>query len=314
VDTASSQPGELALELPAAEPMKAGLPAELLASLYDQSEAASVGLAADELAVALTAIGLKYNWGQPAGLRADPAQKAAFYGALRVAELALAQACALGRELAWQRFVALYRGPLTQAAIAITGSATLGHELADSLYGQLFGLSERDGERRSPLASYSGRGSLLGWLRTTLAQRHVDHHRRTHREMPLDTLEPAAPAPAEPVPEVTRLGSAVARTLAALPAEDRFLLSAYFLDQQTLLQIGRLLRVHEATISRRLKRLTADLRKQLLRNLQSGGLSQRAAEEALGTDPRDLELNLRKLLQTSQPQAFSESGLDTKRR
>ena len=78
----------------------------------------------------------------------------------------------------------------------------------------------------------------------------------------------------------------------------------YFLDRQTLLQISRLLYVHEATISRRLKRLVADLRKQLLHNLQSGGLSQRAAEEALGNGPRDIEINLRSLLQTSQSASF----------
>jgi RNA polymerase sigma-70 factor (ECF subfamily) len=83
-------------------------------------------------------------------------------------------------------------------------------------------------------------------------------------------------------------------------------LSAYFLDRQTLLQIGRLLRVHEATISRRLKRLTADLRKQLLRTLRADGLSERAAEEALGADPRDIEINLRALLQTSQIAAFKD--------
>jgi len=87
--------------------------------------------------------------------------------------------------------------------------------------------------------------------------------------------------------------------------EERFLLSSYFLDQQTLLQIGRLLHVHEATVSRKLKRLTTNLRKQLLRNLQSGGLSKRAAEEALGTDPRDVELNIRRLLQNSQSGSFS---------
>jgi RNA polymerase sigma-70 factor (ECF subfamily) len=64
--------------------------------------------------------------------------------------------------------------------------------------------------------------------------------------------------------------------------------------------------VHEATVSRRLKRLLADLRKQLLRNLQSDGLNMRAAEEALGNDPRDIEINLRTLLQSSQTSAFSE--------
>ncbi len=84
------------------------------------------------------------------------------------------------------------------------------------------------------------------------------------------------------------------------------MLSAYFLDRQSLLEISRVIRVHEATVSRRLKRLVADLRKQLIHNLQSGGLSKRAAEEALGTDPRDIELNLRALLQTSQSPPFSD--------
>jgi RNA polymerase sigma-70 factor (ECF subfamily) len=312
VETASSQSGELTLALPsvpsAAAPSPAGIPEELLHELWLAGEAQACDLTREELAAALAAIGAKHNHNQPPGTHPDLAQKAAFYRALRLPDLALAQACALGRDLAWQRFLTLYRSPLTQAAIAITGSATLGHDLADSLYSELFGLTERNGERRSPLASYSGRGSLLGWLRTTLAQRHIDHHRRTHRETPLDTHDPPAPVAAAASPEVTHLSAAVARTLAALPADDRFLLSAYFLDQQTLLSIGRLLRVHEATISRRLKRLTGDLRKQLLRNLQSGGLSKRAAEEALGADPRDLELNLRSLLQTSQSQPFSNQA------
>ncbi len=314
MDTASSQPGELALALPDA-PSAApagGIPAALARELWVEADADACGLTCDELAGALAAFGAKHNYNQPPGTHADAAQKAGFYRGLRLPDLALAQGCALGRDRAWERFLALYRAPLTQAAIAITGSATLGHDLADSLYSELFGLTERNGERRSPLASYSGRGSLLGWLRTTLAQRHVDHHRRTYRETPLATHEPAAPAPAAAV-EVTQLARAVSRTLQELAAEDRFLLAAYFLDQQTLLAIGRLLKVHEATISRRLKRLTADLRKQLLKNLQLGGLSKRAAEEALGSDPRDFdlnggELNLRSLLQTSQTQPFSKQA------
>jgi RNA polymerase sigma-70 factor (ECF subfamily) len=279
----------------------------LLHELWLAADAEACDLAPEEFSIALAAVGAKHNHGLPPGTCPDPPQKAAFFRSLHLPELALAHACALGREAAWQRFLTLYRAPLTQCAVAITGSATLGHDLADSLYSELYGLGQRDGERRCPLASYSGRGSLLGWLRTTLAQRHIDHHRRTHRETPLDTLDVAAPAPSQAPfhAELARLTHAIARTLQDLPSEDRFLLSAYFLDRQTLLQIARTLRVHEATISRRLKRLAADLRKQLLQHLQSGGLSRRAAEEALGTDPRDIEINLRQLLQTSQTSSFS---------
>jgi len=288
--------------------------AGLVEELWRIAEAGACGLTIEEFSGILGAVGEKLNYGLPAGALADSAQRSAFLRGLHLPELALAHACAFGREAAWQRFLGLYRAPLTQAAIAITGSATLGHDLADSLYSELYGLKQDEGERRSPLASYSGRGSLLGWLRTTLAQRHVDHHRRTRRETPLDTLDAPAsePSPAPLSAELVRLTHALSRTLQALPSEDRFLLSAYFLDRHTLLEISRTVHVHEATISRRLKRLAADLRKQLLQNLQAGGLSKRAAEEALGVDPRDVEINLRKLLQTSQPAPFSDRAANTK--
>jgi RNA polymerase sigma-70 factor (ECF subfamily) len=315
VDTASSQPGDLVLPLPNAQPSTAdshptsrvsGLPLSVSQELWLVAEGETCGLTLEEFSTALATVGVKLNHGLPQGTHPDLSQKAAFFRSLRLSELALAQSCALGREAAWQRFLSLYRAPLTQAAIAITGSATLGHDLSDSLYSELYGLRQVDGQRNSPLASYSGRGSLLGWLRTTLAQRHVDHHRRVHRETPLDNLD--VPAPLSSVctipAELSRLTRAVERTLQSLLPEDRFLLSSYFLDRQTLLHISRLLHVHEATISRRLKRLVADLRKQLLHNLQSGGLSKRAAEEALGNDPRDIEINLRALLQTSQSTSF----------
>jgi len=311
MDAATPQPGNLTL---AAEPAPALLaqqlpvPASLQAEL--QILAAENSLTAAELTHALAAIGAKHNFGLPPDSIATPAQQEKFFRALQLADLALAQACALGREPAWQQFLSRFRAPLRQAAIAITGSSSLGEDLADSLYAELFGLSERAGERRSPLAGYSGRGSLMGWLRATLAQRHVDHHRRSWRESPLPEPEsgnePAAATAettAEPA-ELTRLTRALQQVLAQLPPEDRFLLAHYFLDQHTLLEIARLLRVHEATISRKLKRLTADVHKQLLKQLQAAGLSRRAAEEAMFTDPRDLTLNLRTLLQSSPPPPF----------
>jgi RNA polymerase sigma-70 factor (ECF subfamily) len=105
---------------------------------------------------------------------------------------------------------------------------------------------------------------------------------------------------------VQKLQIAIEDTLQALSAEDRFLLSSYFLDQRTLRQIAQLLLVHEATISRKLHRLTGELRKRLLRSLQTSGLSRRGAEEALGVDPRDLTINLRSLLQTPPSRPFSD--------
>jgi RNA polymerase sigma-70 factor, ECF subfamily len=312
VDTASPQPGDLVLPRTPSEPSTAipspsGLQENPLQDLWLAADGAACGITCDEFSIVLTSVGEKLNYGLAAGMQPDAVQRVTFLRSLRLSELALAHACALGREMAWQRFLSLYRDSLTQAAIAIAGSATLGHELADSLYAELYGLRERDGQRRCPLASYSGRGSLLGWLRTTLAQRHIDHHRRTRREEPLDDVEPSAPGlSSSPEPaELARLTDAVSRSLQGLASEDRYMLSAYFLDRQSLLEISRVLHIHEATVSRRIKRLVADLRERLLQNLEAGGLSKRAAQEALGTDPRDIELNLRAVLQTSQTPTFS---------
>jgi RNA polymerase sigma-70 factor (ECF subfamily) len=296
----------------------------LLEELWRGCDAASWGLSQEELDQILLEAGLAQNFGLAEGAAAGrpgneglslgtPAtrqQQAAFFRGLCLADLVLARACAAGHEGAWEHFVAVYRQPLTRAAIAITGSETLGRELADQLFGELYGLTTRDGERRCPLLSYRGRGSLMGWLRTTLAQRHVDHHRRSHREEPLEEMDAAAadPEPVTPPAQLSLLERAIEEAVEKRDAEERYLLAAYYLDGQTLLEIARILGVHEATVSRKLKRATEGTRKYVLRNLQHGGLSRRAAEEALGADPRDLNVNLKKLLQNSQTEAFKEQG------
>jgi len=96
----------------------------------------------------------------------------------------LACACADGLEAAWDHFIREYRPTLYRAADAIdpTGGA---RDLADSLYAELFGLSERDGQRRSHLRYYHGRSSLGTWLRAVLSQRHVDRIRAGTRMEPL---------------------------------------------------------------------------------------------------------------------------------
>lgn len=276
-------------------------------------DAASWGLTRDEFEQILVDAGTAQNFGLAEASNATPAtpkQQAAFFRGLCVADLALARACARGDERAWEHFVAVYRQPLTRAAIAITGSETLGRDLADQLYAELYGLNIREGERRCPLLSYRGRGSLMGWLRTTVAQRHVDHYRRTRREEPIEEFDAPAPDPLPQMParELSLLEQAIEQAVSGRIAEERYLLAAYYLDEQTLLEIARVLGVHEATVSRRLHRTEKEIRKQILKHLQRNGMSRRAAEEAMGADPRDIEVNLKKLLQNSQSEAFQEQA------
>ena len=286
----------------------------VLDELWHESGAAVWGLERVSFNEILERVAATQNFGLVQGAIASRQQQISFFRGLRLADLVLARACANGHPGAWEHFLDQYRQPLTRAAIAITGSDTLGRDLADQLYAELYGLTTRDGVRRSPLDSYHGKGSLMGWLRTTLAQRHVDHHRRTRREFPLDNpadgneLAAAVPEPQPLVAELQLLGRAVEETLRQLSAEERFLLAAYYLDERTLLEIAPLLHIHEATVSRKLHRLTSDLRKQVIRNLQHLGLSKPAAQESLDADPRDLNLNLKKILQISSMNAFQEKA------
>ncbi|HLX83143.1 MAG TPA: sigma factor-like helix-turn-helix DNA-binding protein [Terriglobales bacterium] len=277
------------------------LPEVLGEELWRVAGASRVEVSKAEFAEALEAIAARDNFGLDPGKQANERQQEIFWRALHLEELAIARGCALGRESAWRRFLAEYREQLTRTAVEMTGSAALGEELASALYSELFGLTEREGRRWSPLLRYSGRGSLMGWLRAILAQRRVNQYRKIGRETGLGEIEPAARVSEHlELKQLEDMRGAIKMTLSAASAEERFLLSAYYLDQHTLHEISRVLRVHEATVSRKLKRATEHLRKELLRTLRTRGLSRRAAEEALGTDPRDVDINLRNLLQKSE--------------
>src|SRR5262249_52398380 len=153
------------------------------------------------------------------------------YLSLRVEELVLARACAAGNEHAWETFLIRYREKLYDMALHIAREDSAARDLADSLYADLYGTSTREGRRISKLASYTGRGSLEGWLRTVLAQEYVNRYRRCKRLVSLDAeieegSQFAAPAPVTETVVDSRLESSVDEALTALPAEDRFILAA----------------------------------------------------------------------------------------
>jgi len=273
--------------------------------LYEKSGAAAYGLSVEQFAAILTQIQQKC---QP-----DAARQAAadFCASLHVEELALARACAAGNELAWQEFVSRYRQKLHVMALSITRDNTYASELADSLFADLYGVNSRDGARNSKLHSYTGRGSLEGWLRTVMAQEFINRYRKQKRNVSLeekteDGEQFAAPNP-DPSPGTDpRLAAATDQALAELSAEDRFVLASYYLDRRTLAEIARTLGLHESSVSRRLDRVSGALRKRILACLRDRGMSHAQATEALETDVRDVQLDLRaRLMQDSPAQAFS---------
>ena len=163
---------------------------------------------------------------------AQPAALSRALEALHLGDLALATACAQGHEAAWEHFVREHRPLLYRAGMAIAGE--FGRELADSLYAELFGLRERDGNRQSLFRYFHGRSSLGTWLRSILAQRYVDEVRSRRRLDPLpDEEDPSSPVAGAsgPDPEAERQAGLVRDTLGAaiarLSPRDRLRLAWY---------------------------------------------------------------------------------------
>jgi RNA polymerase sigma-70 factor (ECF subfamily) len=193
---------------------------------------------------------------------------------LHVEDLALACACARGIEPAWEHFVREYRPALLRAAAQCVPH-DLGRELADTIYADLYGLEERDGQRRSLFDYFHGRSSLAGWLRAVIAQRVVDRVRIARRFEPLpDEGVGRQPAVEANPPDVDRdrqlplVRAALGAALAGLAARDRLRLSLYYTQALTLAATGRVLGESEATVSRKLERTRREIRAAIERHLR----------------------------------------------
>ncbi len=277
------------------------LPAWLVSVLdrsYGETEAQRYGMGREGFNAIVLAVAEKYL--APSYLT-DRAHTDKFLAGLHVKALVLARACAAGNDAAWQDFLLQFRETLYAAARSITHEESSGRELADSLYAALYGTAAREGKRISKLDSYTGRGSLAGWLRTVLAQEHVNRYRKQRHTVSLEEktdagMQFAAPG-AEPVADPdARVVSAIDQALAELEAEDRLILIHYYLEGRTLAEVGRMLGVHESTISRKTAKIVERLRRGIFGVLLKSGMSRRQVEEALDVDVRDITVDFKKSL------------------
>jgi RNA polymerase sigma-70 factor (ECF subfamily) len=251
-------------------------------ALFARADAARWDLSRDAFAVAV-----RRAVSAIAGASAEPTRIEAIVAGLHAADLALALACAAGHGAAWDHFVLTFRPELYRAARAMTYDAT-GRELADSLYADLFGLDTRDGERRSLFRYYHGRAKLSTWLRSVLAQRHVDVVRARKRttsldddpEQPVEARLVAAPAVDAVTASSMRLAAlAVTAALDLLTWDDRRRLAYYYVHGMKLLAIGRAFDESEATASRKLERARQALRAAIEAELAARGLSSRDVDD-----------------------------------
>lgn len=220
---------------------------------------------------------------------------------LRPGDLHLACACARGDSVALRLFDRLYGPDLDLAIQKSPGLGMSGPEFRSLVHEKLF-VAEPGKTPR--IASYSGKGSLRGWVRVTGARTVVDLARRVGPvEKGRADAELIDRLPGETDPELAYLrhayGAALpevfAVALGGLSPRQRNLLRQRYLHELGADQLAQLYRVHRATAFGWLE----DARKELLAQVRIG-LAQRIPghelESVLDLVGSKLDVSVRRML------------------
>jgi RNA polymerase sigma-70 factor len=282
--------------------------AELVDSLYLQSNGEDWGVSRGQFSSAL-ARSVRKRFSEAPCTRERFEE---YLQTLYLEDLGLACACMQGSEAAWGSFVKDYRGYLRACAGVITKGSSAGtdpQELADSLFAELYGLADGKRGEQSLLRYFHGRSSLKTWLRTLLAQRHIDRVREARRWETLegedgvpkgyvDGRQPAVQPELDPHRERYRglFVAALTECLSAMDPNDHLLLNYYYVQQMTLASIGKKLGEHESTASRNLERVRSELRAAVETDLsRKRGLSEAEILLCLQYAADDTPIDFRKL-------------------
>lgn len=238
-----------------------------------------------------------------------------FIDDIRADDLCLIIACEKGDERAWEDLVANFDSTVKSAARKISSNNEDAEDLASSIWAELYGLrTDADGNKKSKLAYYSGRGSLAGWLRAVVSQLAVDQFRKQSKFVQIEEdreFENLANEAANndhnhfgshaENPEELFAGSeaesdvsdALQAAIGELEAEDRLILKLYYFDDLKLKDIAATFGYHEATASRKLTRVQSEIRKGVEKNLrEQHGWSDTEVKKHLSDTAASLGLNL----------------------
>jgi RNA polymerase sigma-70 factor len=191
---------------------------------------------------------------------------------LRAADLYIATATATCDEKA----IAAFEGRYGPDIVMTLGRHGLTGEVVDEVKQELLRRFFVGDEKKQPsILQYSGKASLLGWIRTTAVRAAIDHCRKDNRYVLVDEPLLDAFEPPSDDPEVQYMKDryqkefrgCIHEAIVGLPAEDRMILRHYHVDEMNIDQIGRLLQTHRATAARRLNKIREDVEKTARQNV-----------------------------------------------
>lgn len=242
-----------------------------------------------------------------------------FIDDIRADDLCLILACEKGDEKAWEDLVANFDSTVKFAARKMSANNEDAEDLASSIWAELYGLrQDADGNKKSKLAYYSGRGSLAGWLRAVVSQLAVDQYRKQSKFVQIeesrdfenlaeessnhtgnDLVVHHADNPEELLTEkqtADDVSKALQTAIAKLEAEDRLILKLYYFDELKLKDIAASFDYHEATASRKLARVQMEIRKTVEKTLREHhGWSESEVKRYLSETAAKLGVNLEKM-------------------
>jgi len=240
-----------------------------------------------------------------------------FLGQIQADDLFMAIACANGNERAWWEFDQQHRSYMERVARHLARTEMDATDIVDAVYEQLYGTRIVDGERVSKFATYSGRGSLRGWLRTVIWHSLVDRHRAGHDEVSLDEMtenvgeggahanfaEQPAGGDESMVDQITReryrtaTVTAIQNAFSSLEDHEKLILLYYHVENLKLREISRLVESEDSPLRAWFQRKSATREKNPAGRIHES------------TVMRWLEKCYAKVLQSFRTQLVSESGL-----
>jgi len=226
------------------------------------------------------------------------------------ADLYLCAACENGRTAAYQALEARYFPTVARVIRRIVGEQTTAEEVLQEIRTRLFVGSA------PKIASYRGSGPLAGWLRTLAV--HAAQDRLRSNSVQLGRLRKLARAQCSAASTTTldegaepALRGDYARVCArawstaigSLGAAERQLLHHHFVSGLSIDTLGPLYGVHRATVHRRIRRATAQLRQQVRAALTSQyrDLTQRDLDALAFSACRHLDLGAALVRDTLDP-------------
>ncbi|HEV2913515.1 MAG TPA: sigma-70 family RNA polymerase sigma factor [Pyrinomonadaceae bacterium] len=162
--------------------------AEDVNALYARCRGAApnYGVSQEDFSAALRTAVDKYLIDPVNGQAPSADQIRQFLSELQAQDLYLALACAQGNEHAWWEFDQTFRPFIERIARHLASAELDAEEVIDSVYVELFGTRVVSGVRQSKFATYTGRGTLRGWLRTVVWHAVIDLHRARRDEISVD--------------------------------------------------------------------------------------------------------------------------------